>query len=684
MPFWFYILDSAILFLVLLVIGKSPSMPRSVKGLILLLFNAANFYALLWADCNPTTAGIAVGVLLMTSLALPATSTSFLDESLGKHRFWIFLGSTVTIFLLLYIYLPITIFLTSPDEIKIHLNYLVTTNLKNAMVFVYLAVLLYLFVFFDRLKTTLTFIGVFLLLELFLYSYAFPFGYPIMNGLLFEQLPISGKTLAFRIILDVAVFLAVAAFSYVVLLRWKKILLQSIVILNVSLLIFAYYKVSGTQFRSATKHAANAPMSERVVLTNTGKNVLYLFEDRLMSGYIEKILQEDARLASRFEGFVWYPKTVSPGLNSISGLPGALGGYDYTPLTMNEMGKPLVEIENQSYLILPYNFSKAGYLVRMINPRGLGFTVEGDCSVVDLEGVTCLHHPSSFYIEMAKRHEMPTETLIQSNYSDLMVLLGSMRAAPYAIKHVLNKRGPWKPFLDHSSGTTFKQWCELKALPEITGISSDSTPRMNMFFNMLPHEPYFIDEDEQPTKSFTQFEQGHYRSQGFQTQFGYQHYLAAKATMHLLADYFDWMREKGVYDNTKIIIFSDHGIRGQAIDPSTRAKEGGTTGYDFVAYRSALFVKDVGAKGDMRVSEEFKPNATAPQFACEEIGGCVNPYLNDKPIATDGRDDPFYCVETPWQFNLQKEKELVIMRILELRNKKPYHRENWREVRLQN
>ena len=37
------------------------------------------------------------------------------------------------------------------------------------------------------------------------------------------------------------------------------------------------------------------------------------------------------------------------------------------------------------------------------------------------------------------------------------------------------------------------------------------------------------------------------------------HYHANAAALLRLGEWFDWMREQGVYDNTRIIIVSDHG-----------------------------------------------------------------------------------------------------------------------------
>ena len=52
--------------------------------------------------------------------------------------------------------------------------------------------------------------------------------------------------------------------------------------------------------------------------------------------------------------------------------------------------------------------------------------------------------------------------------------------------------------------------------------------------------------------------------------------------------------------------------------------------------------------------------AEVPQIACEQIGGCVNPFLGKKTIEAHGQDEPFYVDFVPWQFNAQKPKAFVI------------------------
>jgi hypothetical protein len=141
--------------------------------------------------------------------------------------------------------------------------------------------------------------------------------------------------------------------------------------------------------------------------------------------------------------------------------------------------------------------------------------------------------------------------------------------------------------------------------------------------------------------------------------------------------YFQFLKDAGVYDNTKIVVVSDHGIVGSIEDRSSRAIAGGTKAEVFVRSRSLLLVKERDATGALRTSEEFLPNAEVPGIVCQEIGGCVNPYLANRPIATDGRNDPFVVSYVPWQFAEQNLNSFVILRQDVLTGKDPFDIRGW-------
>src|SRR5690606_19414132 len=120
-------------------------------------------------------------------------------------------------------------------------------------------------------------------------------------------------------------------------------------------------------------------------------NTFFVFLGRCMGSYVESLLESVPAISSHLSGLTWYPVAVSAGENSIAGVHPILGGYDYTPSEMNSRHKRLRDLSVEAFSILPYNFSRKGYRVSMINPRGLGFTMLGDCGFLAVKDVLCTH-----------------------------------------------------------------------------------------------------------------------------------------------------------------------------------------------------------------------------------------------------------------------------------------------------
>jgi len=357
-----------------------------------------------------------------------------------------------------------------------------------------------------------------------------------------------------------------------------------------------------------------------------------------------------------------------------------LGGYDYTPVQMDTRGKPLRDLSTEAFSILPYNFSHKGYHVNMVNPKGLGFTMDGDCKFLVMKDVTCSHIPAAVSERRALAMGFPMNDLSKSSYVNLLVLLGAVRAAPYSLKEIVLSRGSWQRFMDHSAGTTFREWAELEALPQLSDTHAAES-NFNFVDNILPHESYFMGEDCRPRTTRFSVSDEEAQRRGHVSLFSLQHSIGARCALLATADYMDFLKSAGVYDNTTIVIVSDHGIVGPVEDHSTRAVAGGTEGDDYVRTRSVLLVKDVGASGPLRISEEFMPNTEVPRIVCEQIGGCINPYLGGRTIAAHGRDDPFYVSIVPWQFNLQNPDSFVIDEQWVLRGKDPYAARGWQRLK---
>lgn len=656
--------------------GATPSTRmRLALGIVIVFFMAL---VTLWVVCSPWALPATGVAAALAATGLQGPGLQRFDEALGRWRFAAYLLSVLTLSALMFLCLPITTFLTSPGEISLHLDYLVAVNARNAMVVVYAAAALYALLAIPRMRTALALLAVSALAVVIVYSYALPFGYPMMSGLAFEQIPIGRGTLVLRILVDVLVVIVVV-FAVIAGIRrfGGRSVVVTVLLVDVSLAVTTGLGVLQDEVGGAGgAQAGEQTLARPLRFSPRDHNVLIIFLDRFMGSYVESILQSDPGLAERLEGFIWYPRTVSAGENSIAGVHPMLGGYDYTPVEMNARRRPLRDLSVEAFSILPYNFSRKGYRVNVVNPRGLGFTMAGDCRFLAMKGVACAHVPLSVVEERARRMGFPLAELSKSNYADLLVLLASMRGLPYAGKQVLFEKGPWRPFLDHSAATTFREWAELTALGDLSTTAA-TEPNFNFISNILPHEPYYMGEDCVPRDERLVVPPDEVRRRGHVSLFSLQHSIAARCALLAVADYMDFLRSAGVYANTRIVVVSDHGIVGPVEDTSTRAVAGGTQGNLYVRTRSVLLVKEAGAAGPLRISEEFMPNAEVPRIVCEDIGGCVNPYLNGRAIAAHGRDDPYQVSLVPWQFSLQRQDAFVIRSQFVLKGKDPYAVEGW-------
>lgn len=634
----------------------------------------------LWIFPFQATLPAFIGGAALGTVALRGAGLRMLTESMSRSRLTLYLLSVATTTALIFLVIPITTFLTSPGELGIHLEYLVNNNARNVVVVFYVAVLFYVLAPNSRTRSALTLFALALLLLALLYTYVLPFGYPMMSGLVFEQVDISSVERFLRFTIDVGVIVLVALMLRAGLLRYgAKPFVVGLLLLDVALCLVVGVDIHRERFGARGGPAVGEVAQKPLRFSRTQPNVLFIFLDRFMGSYVEDILKSDPALAERLAGFTWYPRTVSAGENSIAGVHGMLGGYDYTPDAMNARGLPLRDVSVEAFSILPHNFSQQGWQVNMISPRGLGFTMEGDCSFLEMPGVVCTHIPKSLARVAAEKMKFPLVDLAKSNYSELLEMLGAMRSAPYVAKELLLQRGPWRDFLDHSAGTTFREWAELQGWPALSDMTATES-NMNFISNILPHEPYFMGEDCIPKRVPQVPSKEILDASGQLSDFAWVHAVTARCTLLAVADYLDFLKAQHVYDNTRIVIVSDHGIVGPVGDQSSRAKIGGTQAPLYVRTRSLLLVKPRSATGPLKVSEEFLPNAEAPRIICEEIGGCTNPYLGDKPIATFGRDDPFIITIVPWQFNLQNPESFVIKQQYELKGRDPFNAAGWKQL----
>jgi arylsulfatase A-like enzyme len=95
------------------------------------------------------------------------------------------------------------------------------------------------------------------------------------------------------------------------------------------------------------------------------------------------------------------------------------------------------------------------------------------------------------------------------------------------------------------------------------------------------------------------------------------------ASFLMLGRWFEYLKSNGIYDNTRIILVSDHG-RGSADFPGNIKLPNGES---LQSFNPLLMVKDFNAEGTPKNSDNFMTNGDVPVLALKDIiESPVNPF----------------------------------------------------------
>ena len=390
----------------------------------------------------------------------------------------------------------------------------------------------------------------------------------------------------------------------------------------------------------------------KIELSTEGKNVVVIMLDRAQGEFMPYILNEQEGLKEGFDGFVYYRNCISYGAHTNFGFPAMLGGYDYTPTAINERSDiSLREKHNESLIMLPLLFEENGYDVTVVDPPYADYKLVPDLSVFD-------EYPNidAYYTYTAQN---PYSEQIFSSWEEVMkrdlFFYSLMFASPEYMRVAIYDEGYYNApnsryedqFVQHAenysvaSGVNSEfldSYYVLDELPEMRTVNDNSEGCFMFLNNNAAHSPNLMDESDY-SLSFnvdnTEFDMenvSRFELDGnifpYDDVINMGHYQSNVASYLALADWFDYLRECGVYDNTRIIIVADHG--GQMyLGPDTVSDEG------FISSRfnPVLLVKDFDAHG-FEVSNEFMTNAETPYIATYGIiDDPVNPFTGN-PIRT--------------------------------------------------
>ncbi len=395
-------------------------------------------------------------------------------------------------------------------------------------------------------------------------------------------------------------------------------------------------------------------------LSRTGKNVIVLMLDRGMGEYIPYIFQEKPELEEKFSGFTYYSNMLSLGVKTNFSTPSLFGGYEYTPIELNRRDRELlVDKHDEALKVMPVLFERNGYKVTVMDPPVAGYQWPSDLSIYDGYSGIKSYNTWGIFVDPCV-----AEQGVRSNkrnffcygifkvapicFQELIYDKGGYNQAELEINYLTGQRREGPYTATGMRGTFVDNYNVLAALPDITEPVEEECNTFLMMANEATHESTLLQEPDyvpQMRVDNTEYAEEYadrftidgrkLKMEGEQLS----HYHVNMAAMLKLGEWFDYMRENGVYDNTRIIIVSDHGVNLYHRDDLVLED-----GFDIEYNYALLMVKDFGSS-ELETSEDFMTCADVPALAVEGvIEDPINPFTGKEIGYGDKGINPQYVI----------------------------------------
>ena len=480
------------------------------------------------------------------------------------------------------------------------------------------------------------------------------------NGMIFSKM---------QMITNLLILFAVAMCLYLCAVKWNKIvtpvLLTAVIALG-SMSGMNLVKINASMNNLEQLSDARSETIPHFELSKTGNNVVVIMLDRAMGEYVPYLMQEKPELKEQFEGFTYYSNTISFGGYTNFGTPALFGGYEYTPVEMNKrQQESLVSKQNEALKVMPVVFSENGYAVTVCDPTYANYQWISDLSIYK-------DYPQiESYITKGRFGDVEQKQVKIDNLHRNFFCFSLMKTMPLFAQPAIYNAGVYNQVDSLAKqvryGTSVAEGVDaafmdafgvLQNLPEMTRIADSGMNTFLMMSNDTTHESMLLQApDYLPAETVDNREYDDAHKDRFSvgdrtlrvedgTQMS-QYHLGMAAFIQL-GNWFDYLKENGVYDNTRIILVSDHGRDLYHLEELVISDDAGGL-HNVEHYFPLLMVKDFNSR-EFAASEEFMTNADVPVLAMDQlIEAPVNPFTG-KTINMDEKfaHDQLIIVSNEW------------------------------------
>ena len=573
-----------------------------------------------------------------------------------KNLTKLFIFTSLSLWLLSALIIPLNIISSDITSFSFlgHNSYPISLISTSAFICLGIFIFWPLFIFFtfsDKTKIILFFINSIVLIYGIINVFIF-FG---QNGILSQSLIfLSDTALQYSnlfIILNIIAFIIIAYILFIIV-KYNKINYLSsfyIILIFTGMLISCWKIVSinkeyrtfinikqnneGKLINNDVKDNTNIQYPI-INLSKTQKNVIVIMLDRAIGSYFPLILDERPELFSDFSGFVYYPNTISFFRSTILGAPPIFGGYEYTPEGFHKRNNISMQEKNdEALLLMPCIFKNIGFETSVFDLPNVNYQDPMNIPFFKEKNINANILEDKFYDKFI--NEFPEKA--PNEYIDYDKLLGRnfvffsfLSISAPSLRKIIYKNGNYWASISTSEDNSVSPqiisvYAALYYLPEISSFS-DNNNTLTLLVNDLPHAPSFLQyPDYTIVSEITDFGPNRFNN-NIRSQ---KHYHVNTASYLLLARWFKELRNNNVYNNSRIIIVSDHDEF--LIKPLfTRTLNNINTFYNPI-----LLVKDFNETENLKTDMTFMTTADVPLIAVKDIiDNPKNPFTGN-PLKPD-------------------------------------------------
>jgi YidC/Oxa1 family membrane protein insertase len=402
--------------------------------------------------------------------------------------------------------------------------------------------------------------------------------------------------------------------------------------------------------------------------SSTGKNTVLFFLDKAAGVALNQVLEYRPELNKKFDGFIWYPNTLSFANFTVSGLTAVFGGYDYSVTEINKRTNQSLENKiNEAYSVLPKLFGESGNRVFITDPpiadsRTIPATVFFD----NIENVQALNINDYFVHRYMEQFPQEKEKVTESFDFDILFRYSIFRAAPPVLRYALYYNGKWwREARSNNYEKALSNFSTLYYLQDICAID-EGPDTLNVFMNETTHDDAAFTSALTPTPGVIQY--GDEEMRFFNSANDLSYIYAYTASMEAIATWLGYLKNNNVYDNTRIVIVSDH---GREIQNSLFQDEG------MERFNPLLLVKDRYSRGELEIRNDFMTNGDPLIILASDFEDPVNPYSGNSLKNTFPKNRSMVVCETPGNLKRRPDNMFPVIRSREFLGGNIFMSQSW-------